>query len=111
KYKIIIYIYIYIYLIDYSSTPSPKLADAAVEPKEKIKEPLDYQKVYNAIAELLEDDNYDDGSYGPVFVRLAWHASGTYDLNTKDGGSWFATMRFKPEAGDGANAGLAIARE
>ena len=38
----------------------------------------DYQKVYDAIAQRLEEkDDYDDGSYGPVLVRLAWHASGT----------------------------------
>jgi cytochrome c peroxidase len=38
----------------------------------------DYQKVYNHIAKRLEEkDEYDDGSYGPVLVRLAWHASGT----------------------------------
>ncbi|KAI7827538.1 heme peroxidase, partial [Gamsiella multidivaricata] len=71
----------------------------------------DYQKVYNAIAAIIEDENYDDGSYGPVFLRLAWHASGTYDINSKDGGSNYATMRYKPEAGHGANAGLGIARE
>ena len=39
----------------------------------------DYQAVYNEIAKLLEEkDDYDDGSYGPVIVRLAWHCSGTY---------------------------------
>lgn len=37
--------------------------------------------------------SYDDGSYGPVLVRLAWHASGTYDKETKTGGSNGATMR------------------
>ena len=38
----------------------------------------DYQKVYNEIAKRLEEkDDYDDGSYGPVIVRLAWHCSGT----------------------------------
>jgi cytochrome c peroxidase len=38
----------------------------------------DYQKVYDHIAKRLEEhDNYDDGSYGPVLLRLAWHASGT----------------------------------
>lgn len=38
----------------------------------------DYQKVYNEIAKALaEKDDYDDGSYGPVLVRLAWHCSGT----------------------------------
>jgi len=38
----------------------------------------DYQKVYDMIAKRLEEhDEYDDGSYGPVLLRLAWHASGT----------------------------------
>lgn len=71
----------------------------------------DYQKVYNEIASRLEEDyNYDDGSYGPILVRLAWHASGTYDTKTGTGGSNGATMRFCPESKHGANAGLDIAR-
>jgi cytochrome c peroxidase len=38
----------------------------------------DYQRVYDQIAKRLEEhDEYDDGSYGPVLLRLAWHASGT----------------------------------
>ena len=37
--------------------------------------------------------DYDDGSYGPVLVRLAWHTSGTFDKNTNTGGSNGATMR------------------
>src|SRR5208282_66154 len=72
----------------------------------------DYQKVYDEIAEKMEDDSdYDDGSYGPVLVRLAWHASGTYDAETGTGGSNGATMRFTPEGGHGANAGLKAARD
>lgn len=72
----------------------------------------DYQKVYNAIAARLdENDDYDDGSYGPVLVRLAWHASGTYDELTGTGGSNGATMRFAPEGDHGANAGLKTARD
>nr|URD21180.1 cytochrome c peroxidase [Diaporthe liquidambaris] len=72
----------------------------------------DYQKVYNEVAARLEEkDDYDDGSYGPVLVRLAWHASGTYDKETGTGGSNGATMRFAPEGDHGANAGLKHARD
>ncbi|KAF8893544.1 heme peroxidase [Infundibulicybe gibba] len=71
----------------------------------------DYQKVYNRIAGLIEEaGDYDDGSYGPVILRLAWHSSGTYDKETKTGGSNYATMRFAPESLHGANAGLHVAR-
>ncbi|KAG9101530.1 heme peroxidase [Ceratobasidium sp. UAMH 11750] len=70
----------------------------------------DYQKVYDHIADILDAGEYDDGSYGPVFVRLAWHSSGTYDEETKTGGSNYATMRFQPESLHGANNGLNIAR-
>jgi cytochrome c peroxidase len=72
----------------------------------------DYHKVYSAIAhKLVEDNQYDDGSYGPVLLRLAWHASGTYDKETGTGGSNGATMRFAPEGDHGANAGLKAARD
>lgn len=47
----------------------------------------------------------------PFVVRLAWHASGTYDTNSATGGSNGATMRFVPEIDDPANAGLTIAQD
>eukprot|EP00127_Corallochytrium_limacisporum_P006755 Clim_evm25s235 gene=Clim_evmTU25s235 len=72
---------------------------------------VDWEAVRKDIVDILEDESYDDGSYGPVLVRLAWHASGTYDKKTKTGGSDGATMRFQPEAGHGANAGLEFARK
>ncbi|KAJ2838941.1 heme peroxidase, partial [Coemansia erecta] len=72
---------------------------------------VNYNNVYKDIADLLEDENYDDGSYGPVFVRLAWHASGTFDHKTRTGGSSGATIRFEPESAHGANAGLDAARQ
>ncbi|TIB70009.1 heme peroxidase [Wallemia mellicola] len=73
----------------------------------------DYQKVYNAIVDVLETEDYDDGSFAPVLLRLAWHASGTYSKYDKanPGGSNKATMRFKAEAKDEANAGLEIGRD
>lgn len=53
------------------SPPSPAPAASSTS--------VDWPQVYRDIAELLEDVDYDDGSYGPLFVRLAWHAAGTYD--------------------------------
>ncbi|KAF5351772.1 hypothetical protein D9756_007753 [Leucocoprinus leucothites] len=88
-----------------SATQTAKSATGFVPTKE------DYQKVYNKVAELVQDaGEYDDGSYGPVLLRLAWHASGTYDKDSKTGGSNYATMRFEPESLHGANAGLNVAR-
>lgn len=71
----------------------------------------DYNAVAQSIADILEDNpSYDDGSYGPLFVRLAWHASGTFSAKDGSGGSNGGCMRFKPEAEWGANAGLGLAR-
>lgn len=55
-------------------------------------------------------NSYDDGSYGPVLLRLAWHSSGTYDKEDGTGGSNGGTMRFRAEASHSANNGLEIAR-
>ncbi|KAJ4420752.1 heme peroxidase [Gnomoniopsis sp. IMI 355080] len=93
----------YFYSQNDSSSATPKVFNPTKE---------DYQKVYNYIAARLDEkDDYDDGSYGPVLLRLAWHCSGTYDELTKTGGSNGATMRFAPEADHGANAGLKHARD
>ncbi|KAJ3187909.1 cytochrome c peroxidase [Gaertneriomyces sp. JEL0708] len=69
-----------------------------------------YDQVREDIKAILKKPEYDDGSVAPVFIRLAWHASGTYDKHSRTGGSNGATMRFNPEAQDGANAGLEHAR-
>jgi len=47
----------------------------------------------------------------PMVVRLAWHASGTFDEKERNGGSHGATMCFPPESTDPANAGLHIIRD
>lgn len=71
---------------------------------------VDYTAVRKDIADSLDDYDWDDGSWGPVLIRLAWHSSGTYDKSDKSGGSCGAGMRFKPESTDDANAGLEHAR-
>ncbi|PMD18371.1 class II peroxidase [Hyaloscypha hepaticicola] len=70
----------------------------------------DFEAVRKDIAKLLHQPEYDDGSAGPVLVRLAWHSSGTYDAETDTGGSNGAGMRYEHEGGDPANAGLQHAR-
>jgi len=79
-------------------------------PRAEEKKKINYDAVRKDILDILEESSYDDGSYGPVIIRLAWHAAGTYDRATGTGGSTGATMRFAPESSHGANAGLAIAR-
>ncbi|GAA99307.1 uncharacterized protein L969DRAFT_60670 [Mixia osmundae IAM 14324] len=71
---------------------------------------VDYDAVRKDIAACMEQPGYDDGSAGPVFVRLAWHSAGTYCKDTKTGGSNGAGMRYEKEGGDPANAGLQHAR-
>ncbi|KAL5593506.1 hypothetical protein FOBRF1_012608 [Fusarium oxysporum] len=72
--------------------------------------PGDFEAVRKSIIDLLRQPDYDDGSAGPVLVRLAWHSSGTYDVETDTGGSNGAGMRYEAEGGDPANAGLQNAR-
>ena len=53
----------------------------------------------------------DKANACPMAIRLAWHASGTFDASDGTGGANGATMRFEPESSDGANAGLSILRD
>ncbi|KAI1636940.1 heme peroxidase [Biscogniauxia mediterranea] len=68
------------------------------------------EEVKAAVRSLLRQPDYDDGSAGPVLVRLAWHSAGTYCAETQTGGSNGAGMRYEAEGGDPANAGLQHAR-
>ncbi|QPG76853.1 hypothetical protein FOA43_004247 [Brettanomyces nanus] len=72
-----------------------------------------YQQIYNDIAKRLREyDDWDDGSYAPILVRLSWHNSGSYDQHDHSpakGGSYSGTMRFDREQHDPENAGLTSA--
>jgi L-ascorbate peroxidase len=65
----------------------------------------DLLAVRGLIDAILEEKNC-----GPLFVRLAWHDSGTFDKNVT--GAWpkaagaVGSIRFAPEINHGANAGL-----
>lgn len=68
------------------------------------------EKVKHEIRKLLPKADYDDGSLGPIILRLAWHCCATYNKFTRNGGSNGATMRFVPELTDDGNSGLDVAR-
>lgn len=70
-----------------------------------------YDAVRADILDAMTDPTWDDGTYAPIFVRLAWHSSGTYDAQSGTGGSNGATMRYALEGNDPQNAGLNFARD
>lgn len=62
------------------------------------------------IKALLDDPGYVDGSWAPLFLRLAWHSSGTWDPKSKPtGGSSKGTIRLEEEYSRGSNKGLELA--
>ena len=69
-----------------------------------------YDPIREELKLLLDNPSWDDGSLAPIFIRLAWHSSGTYEASSGTGGSNGAGMRFQNEAADPENAGLNVAR-
>ena len=61
-------------------------------------------------AQKMIDEIIYEKVCGPIFVRLAWHDSGTFDANIKEpwpkAGGAIGSIRFEPEINHGANAGL-----
>lgn len=61
---------------------------------------LDYAALKKDLAALMTDSQpwwpADFGHYGPLFIRLAWHAAGTYRIGDGRGGGGRGQQRFAP---------------
>eukprot|EP00490_Sorites_sp_Unknown_P017265 CAMPEP_0114698040 /NCGR_PEP_ID=MMETSP0191-20121206/74451_1 /TAXON_ID=126664 /ORGANISM="Sorites sp." /LENGTH=400 /DNA_ID=CAMNT_0001997867 /DNA_START=1 /DNA_END=1199 /DNA_ORIENTATION=- len=68
-----------------------------------------YEVVREDLRKAMISPEWDDGSYAPILIRLAWHSSGTY-CPVMGGGSNGATMRHAKEAADPENKYLEHAR-
>ncbi|CAF3056896.1 unnamed protein product [Rotaria sp. Silwood2] len=92
-------------VVQSQSSPAPNLHIIHLKqiiPDETLLQPpfkaeVNYGEVRKSITALLNESDYDDGSYGPLFVRLAWHASGTYSRVDSTGGSNGGYIRLEPQ--------------
>jgi catalase-peroxidase len=61
---------------------------------------LDYQALKKDLHALMTDSQdwwpADFGHYGPLFIRMAWHAAGTYRIGDGRGGAGTGQQRFAP---------------
>ncbi|PUB17468.1 catalase/peroxidase HPI [Yoonia sediminilitoris] len=75
---------------------------------------LDFQGVWDEVDKLLTDSQVwwpaDWGHYGGLFIRLSWHAAGSYRLGDGRGGAGTGNIRFEPLNSWPDNASLDKAR-
>ncbi len=61
---------------------------------------LDLEEVKKDLYALMKDSQSwwpaDYGTYGPLFIRMAWHSAGTYRTGDGRGGARDGTQRFPP---------------
>src|SRR3954453_1230134 len=75
---------------------------------------LDFAALKKALRSLMTDSQpwwpADFGHYGGLFIRMAWHAAGTYRIHDGRGGAGAGMQRFAPLSAWPDNANLDKAR-
>ncbi|HEX6458835.1 MAG TPA: catalase/peroxidase HPI [Thermoleophilaceae bacterium] len=94
-----------------SSLPKPQPAD--FDYAEEFKK-LDVEALKRDLFELMTNSQEwwpaDYGHYGPLFIRMSWHAAGTYRIEDGRGGGGQGAQRFAPLNSWPDNASLDKAR-
>lgn len=77
------------------SNPMGKTFDYATEFKK-----IDLETLKKDVFELMTNSQdwwpADYGTYGPLFIRMAWHSAGTYRIKDGRGGASAGNQRFAP---------------
>ncbi|MBA1146885.1 catalase/peroxidase HPI [Ectothiorhodospiraceae bacterium WFHF3C12] len=79
--------------------PLPNPMGEDFDYKEEFKK-LDVKALKKDLADLMKESQdwwpADYGHYGPLFIRMSWHAAGTYRIGDGRGGGGAGSQRFAP---------------